>query len=230
MQYLEASAIGLRAACLRLKSPAYRTEFLVLPMIHIAMPEFYAAVRAQVARCDVVVCEGVRTFRVWLMTLSYRLMPLRRRLGLVLQRDALVLADLPVERVHGDVTGVEFDASWKRIPWHFRVAVLVLAPLYGAWLYFTASRASIVRRSGRDDLDRSGIFMLNEEFGHAISTDRDSRLAEVLQGLLARDAPPRLVAIVYGGAHMPAVTDLLITRLKFQVAESGWIRAIDIEP
>jgi hypothetical protein len=29
---------------------------------------------------------------------------------------------------------------------------------------------------------------------------------------------------------MPAVTDLLITRLKFQVADSEWIRAIDIEP
>jgi len=50
-------------------------------------------VRLRLEACDAILFEGVKSWRVWVLTLSYSLVARRKRLGLVTQRDALSLKD-----------------------------------------------------------------------------------------------------------------------------------------
>jgi hypothetical protein len=199
-------------------------------MIHVGSAEYYAHVRSRLATCDVILFEGVSSWRVGVLTLSYRLMTRRKRLGLVTQSDALRLRELQAKLIHSDVSPATFAGYWTRIPWHLRMAFLVCAPLLGAYLYLTATRPSIGKRLSIEDIPLAGDgSSLDDVPGAraAIVTRRDERLIEVLEALLARSAHPSIVGIVYGAGHMKAVTDALVAKHHFRVARSDWIRVFD---
>jgi hypothetical protein len=83
MQIIEHSIVGTRSAVLRLKRPDTELQFLVFPMIHVASPQFFAAVAERLRRCDLLVVEGVagRSSLTWAITLTYRVMPANKRSG-----------------------------------------------------------------------------------------------------------------------------------------------------
>jgi hypothetical protein len=70
-------------------------------MIHIGSPDYYSQVHKELDECDIVLYEGVRTPRVRVLTLSYRIVARRKRLGLVAQ-DASLLRDLRGRLIHAD--------------------------------------------------------------------------------------------------------------------------------
>ena len=94
VQFIESSISGVRAAYLRLSAGPSSAEVCLLPMLHVGAPSYFAAVKEKLDACDVVLFEGVRTFHSWLLTRSYAIATHRKRLGLVLQRDALRTASL----------------------------------------------------------------------------------------------------------------------------------------
>ena len=47
MQYIESSVIGLRSAVFTLARPGTPLRFVVLPMVHVAEPDFYRQVAAR---------------------------------------------------------------------------------------------------------------------------------------------------------------------------------------
>lgn len=227
LQFIESSVLALRAAHYRLAHPARPTEFLLFPMVHIGSADYYAQVSARLAGCDAYIFEGVRSFRVYLLTLSYRLAARRRRLGLVTQ-DTLRLKSLDARRVHGDVSADEFGSHWARMPWHIRVALLVLAPLYGAYLYMTATRASIARKLNTEDLEsrkdilRAEVLPGLDDVAHH---SRNAHLVAVIEAEL--NGPARRIAVVYGAAHMRAVTRLLMDKHEYRVVHSEWLTVFD---
>jgi hypothetical protein len=129
MQFVESSVTGVRAAYLRLSAGPSSAEVCLLPMMHVGTASYFAEVRRRLDGCDVVLFEGVQTFHSWLLTRSYAIATHRKRLGLVLQWDALRTASLKPQRIHADVSSAEFAAAWRDIPLFQRVAVLLLAPL-----------------------------------------------------------------------------------------------------
>jgi len=195
-------------------------------MIHIADSSFYAAIRARLGSCDVVIVEGVRTFQSRLITLSYRIPARRRSLGLALQSEALRQSDLPGVTIHGDMDPESFALSWSQIPWIQRMAVLLLAPLFGVAMYLFASREYFTRRHTVDSLPdhrEQGLSQVRE----LIVDERDQRLVEKIESCLAeRRDDQRKVAILFGGGHMPAVVGLLTSRHAYRVVHSEWITAI----
>jgi len=195
-------------------------------MIHIADSSFYAAIRAQLSSCDVVIVEGVRTFQSRLITLSYRIPARRSSLGLVLQSDALRQSDLPGVTIHGDMDPESFALSWSQIPWIQRMAVLLVAPLYGVAMYLFASREYFTRRHSVDSLPDHRDQRLSQ-VRELIVDERDQRLVEKIESCLAeRRDDQRKVAILFGGGHMPAVVGLLTSRHAYRVVHSEWITAI----
>ena len=195
-------------------------------MIHIADSSFYAAIRAQLSSCDVVIVEGVRTFQSRLITLSYRIPAKRRSLGLVLQSEALRQSEFAGVSIHGDMDPESFALSWSEIPWIQRMAVLLLAPLCGVAMYLFASREYFARRHTVDSLpDRldPGLSQVRE----LIVDERDQRLIARLEScLVERRDDQRKVAILFGGGHMPAVVGALTSRHAYRVVHSEWITAI----
>jgi hypothetical protein len=232
VQFIESSISGVRAAYLRLSAGPASAEVCLLPMVHVGAPSYYAAVKAKLDACDVVLFEGVRTFHSWLLTRSYAIATHRKRLGLVLQRDALQTASLKPNRIHADVSSAEFTAAWRDIPLFQRVAILLAAPAYGLWIYCTATRESIGRGLSTDevesskDLDR---FEGRPEFETALKTLRDARLVEDLTSALAKHGTGARIGVLYGAAHMRAVSRFLTAQHRYRVVESEWIKVFDYE-
>ena len=58
MQYIESSVIGVRSAVITLKRRATPLRFVLIPMVHVAEPEFYREVAALAGECALIVAEG----------------------------------------------------------------------------------------------------------------------------------------------------------------------------
>ncbi|NKB31475.1 MAG: hypothetical protein GKR91_00035 [Pseudomonadales bacterium] len=161
---------------------------------------------------------------------SYKILQKKKSLGLELQSKALDIENMPIQKIHGDVTTEEFDKSWRQIPLWFRAIVLVCAPMYGIYRYIFTDRDSLAKDhsvesvSLKSDLDDS---QESIKFEEAILHDRDSKLVEVLEEhITTHGNKPETTAIVYGARHIPAVVALLSRKYGFKVTKSDWVQAI----
>jgi hypothetical protein len=230
VQYLENSLIALRAVHYTLRSSTGGPEVQLFPLVHIASAGFYSQVRSKLNECDVILYEGVRSLKTRILTLSYRIVARRKRLGLVCQRDALPLRSLRGRLVHGDVSTAEFNESWTRLPLGLRIVLAAAAPAYGAFLYLTASRESIGRRLSLDDLPSREDVLQSEKMSRAtevIGASRDAKLVSVLEPLLAPESNHKTVGVLYGAQHMIAVTEVLMGKHSYKVAASEWLNVFD---
>jgi hypothetical protein len=232
VQIIESSAFGVRAAIYRFEHSDSALQFELFPMIHIGERQFYDSVRARLSECDLVLYEGVSSSRAWALALSYTLIARRSRLGLVSQRDALPRSSIQSRLVHADVSAPEFDALWRRVPLRQRLLVSIVAPFQGAWGYLTATRESLARRCGTDDLKSRDDVLEDEDLEalrEAISTRRDSHLLScVLKCHDEHASSRRRAAVLYGAGHMPAVVRLLQDRLGYRVTRADWLTIIEV--
>lgn len=199
-------------------------------MIHIGSPEYYAEVRTRLKGCDLILFEGVRTFSGKMLTLAYRLVARRKRLNLVVQNVALPLRGLAPRLICADVSSGEFQENWASIPWHLRLALVVGAPIYGAYQYLTATRESIGRRLSTEDIqsrEDTQLREMNPEFHKALLDRRDAKLSAAVEAVLAEPKSLAVVGIIYGAAHMRSVTDLLVSKYGFRVAHAEWLTVFD---
>lgn len=182
--------------------------------------------------CDVVLFEGVRSLRAWMLTRAYSIAAYRTSLGLVRQRDALVVPLLRQRKIHADVSSEQFSAAWAGIPLYQRVLLLLGAPLYGLWLYFTGTRHSIGRGLNTEELESKRDFERFEgtlELENVIATTRNLRLVEEVSAAVEKNGVGKRIGILYGAAHMRVVSRLLTSKYRYRVVESDWITVFDYE-
>lgn len=226
MQFLENSIIGLRAACHRLRAGPTSPEVCLFPMIHAGAPEYYAEVSRRLAVCDVVIFEGVRSFHSWWLTRSYTIATRRKRLGLVLQSDGIDYALVKSRGIRADVTAEQFARSWAEIPLSQRLALQVLAPLYGIWVFLAGTRESIGRSLSVEEVEsQQDVDLLDSipEIHNALHTSRDARLIEELSAAVEKNGATTRIAVIYGAGHMRVASRLLTDKYKYRVVESEWI-------
>jgi hypothetical protein len=230
LQYIENSAIALRAAHYTLAGNLPGLTVQLFPMIHIGSSMFFSAVQARLNTCDVVLYEGIRSPGAWILTLSYRIVARRKRLGLITQSQGLSMKNLRSMLLHADVDAKEFGIAWARIPWYWRLGILTVAPLFGVIRYLTATRESIGKHlsledvPSRNDTDRGDG---PPGLEHALGASRDTKLIAALEAQLASAGRAKSVGVLYGAAHMKAVTDLLIVKYGFRVIAAEWLEVID---
>jgi hypothetical protein len=232
LQYLENSLLSLRAVHYTLKGPTAGPEIQLFPMVHIGSAAFYAQVRSRLERCDVILYEGVRSPKVRILSLSYQLAARRKRLRLIGQNESLQLNSLPGQLIHADVSSLEFHTEWARIPLRYRLLLALGAPLYGAYLYLTATRESIGRHLSLDDQSSRDEALRREEWqgvDEAIVTTRDAKLLSRLETLISAEGSYPIIGILYGAGHMPAITDLLMGKYHYRVSASEWLDVFEYE-
>jgi hypothetical protein len=198
-------------------------------MIHIGSAEYYSQVHKKLDECDVILFEGVKTFRARIIALSYRIVARRERLGLVSQ-DASLLRGLRGRLVHADIAPAEFNDNWSQVPWHVRLAVLLIAPLYGSYHYLTASKESIGKQMKREDLASSDEITRGDfapALDAAIVSSRDAKLVASIGSVIASANASTTVGIVYCAGHMQAVTAALMEKHHYRVNSSEWLTVFD---
>lgn len=224
--------MGLRAACYRLSSEKHPAVFLLFPMIHIGTSEYYRDVFSRLSECDVVLFEGVHSFRTRLLTTSYRWVAKRSRLNLATQSQDLKLADLPVRFVHADVTGGEFEQGWREIPRTQRVALMCLSPLYGFWLYLTASRESLGKHLGLEDLPSRDDTLHQAHkvgFERAFLGPRDRKLVSCIDEVIHEGGVSQTIGVVYGAAHMRSALHHLMAERNYRISGCDWLTVMGYE-
>lgn len=224
--------MGLRAACYRLCSEKHSAVFLLFPMIHIGTSEYYRDVCSRLSECDVVLFEGVHSFRTRLLTTSYRWVAKRSRLNLATQSQGLKLADLPSRLVHADVTGGEFEQRWREIPGTQRIALMCLSPLFGLWLYLTASRESLGKHLGLEDLPSRGDTLHQAQkvaFERAFLGSRDRKLVSCIDEVIHEGGVSQTIGVVYGTAHMHSALHHLMSERDYRVSSCDWMTVMGYE-
>lgn len=231
MQIVEVTDLAVRAVVFTLGTRGSALSFVVFPMIHVGSPEYYREIRRRVARCDVIVEEGVgRSDARDLLTLGQQAIRLNRRIGLVSQD--LTLDALGIPLVRPDMRGPDFDRGWQELPWWQRVGLWSVTPVYAAYLSMFGTREDIARCLAMDDLpseEELSSWDLMPEFDELIMDRRDALLVKALGDLHEkRSAEPISVAVVYGARHVRAVLYALDRLYGYRVRNAEFVTVFDL--
>jgi hypothetical protein len=232
MQIIENSIIGTRSAVLRLHRRGSELEFVVFPMLHIAMPSFYEEVARRLRDCDVLVVEGVigESVAGSLLTLSYVVIPLDKNSGLI--EDNIPYGELGVPLICPDMTGEEFDEGAQQLPLRTRLLMFGLAPIAGAALnLFNARERLLLSRDIEvNDLPTAAEELESDEmtsFRDLLLGRRDDKVVAALTELhTTRSTEALQVAVVYGAAHVPGIVTGL-SSLGYRVISADWITVVE---
>lgn len=229
MQIIEQTDLGVRSAVMTFERADSAVRFVVIPMMHLALPSFYREVHRRLQTCDVVIAEGVGGTRTRVITLAYRLAGRFRRGGLVQQSEALDLSKLGNEIVRPDLSAEEFATGWTAISWSVRWTVFVVVPLVALAMVVVGPLRLMGANLALDDLPSA-----NEEDAEIEQLDRllldtrDQRLvAEILRQAETHraDSQPWFVGVPWGAAHVRAIAPALIGR-GYQIRKAEWIKMI----
>lgn len=226
MQVIDTGTLGTRSAVIRLRRRGSSLHFVIFPMLHVATPEFYAEVTRRLEDCAVIVAEGIsgRSVLTRALTMSYRVIPANRRLGLVKQDIDYAALGVPV--IRPDVTGREFGRSWRTLPLWYRLLVWCCLPMIVLVQFFGGRKRLLAPTVVVDDEVTGSDFddRVDEVFGG----ERDERVLLALAELHRTRSAERIdVAIVYGAAHVPALVQRLADTLGYRPRSADWITVVD---
>ncbi|WP_329297299.1 hypothetical protein OG410_01050 [Streptomyces sp. NBC_00659] len=230
MQIIEVTGYAVRSAVITMRRTGTPLEFVIFPMLHVASSTFYSQVRIRLRECDLIVMEGVRgrSAAVSALTLAYRFTPMRRRNGLQLQRDELLIpGDVPV--INPDVTAAEAIADLKEMSRWTYLLLLVAAPVMGLVFALRGPRAFLDEDLVVEDLPSTlrAEMLADDPLVHALTDRRDQRLLDALGEIHAeRGGEPIRVAVVYGAGHVPATVSGLMDRYGYRPREAEWLTVL----
>lgn len=234
MQITEVTGFGVRSAAIRLRRDETPMQFVLFPMLHFAAPSFYAEVRRRLRECAVIVAEGISgpTLQANAMDFANRYFPHGRQRGIVGQSDEAVLPKgIPV--IRPDVPPAEPALDLRGIPGLKQLAALAGVNLslvtsvhvISAALVIAGPRALCSKALETHDFP----FTAQEEqiadtAPYAVLGGRDQKLvAELVRLHEQRCREPITVGVVYGAAHMPAVSNALMERYRYRPRSAEWM-------
>src|SRR5262252_6873539 len=134
MQFIEKNSADVRSAVYRLGKPGSGLKFLLLPMIHVGSTKYYQEVRSRLEECDLILAEGVPSKKAKFLTYSYQIVRNIKRMDLVAQQEALVMAGLKGKIMNADMNLTAFDQGWSSLPFTLRAMLTAGVPMYMAFL------------------------------------------------------------------------------------------------
>ena len=235
MQITEVTDLAVRSAAITMRREETPMEFALFPMLHVAAPSFYAQVRRRLRKCAVIVSEGMSgpTLQSNAMDFAHRAFPRGKAHGIVGQTDEAVLPEgIPV--IRPDVPPAEPGIDLRGVPGLGRMAKLMglnLALITNAHVICTAIAVAGPRVLCSKDLEiHDFAFTAREELNadtpmaHMLTDDRDRELLAALTRLHEqRCREPITVGVVYGAAHIPAVSNGLLERYGYRPRDAQWM-------
>lgn len=231
MQIVEVTDLAVRVVIVKLGRRGSALSFVVFPMIHVGSPQYYQEIRRRVARCDVIVEEGVgRSDAGDLLTLPQQAIRLNRRIGLVNQD--LKLKALGIPLVRPDMSGPDFDRGWQDVPWWQRAGLRAVTPVYAMYLSMFGTREDLARHLAMDDLPTEEELRDQDsmpELADLVVDRRDALLVEALADLHEkRSTEPISVAIVYGAGHVRSVVHALNRLYGYRVRNAEFVTVFNL--
>jgi len=232
MQFIEKNSFNVRSVVYRLKKDGSALEFLIFPMIHVGSKEFYEEISRRLASCDLILAEGVKSRRVNLITLSYRIVKHIRRIDLVTQHDGMRVETFRAKILNTDIDGAAFDERWSSLPISLRLQFIVLVPICVVYLFLFGTRETLADYVALDDLPSPEEILSDNEnfdaFDSLIINERDRILIEHVTKLEDQQNGAKQIGIVYGARHMRNTMRFLMQELDYRVAKAEWVKVFDL--
>jgi hypothetical protein len=232
MQFIEKNAFNVRSAIYSLKKDGSAHEFLIFPMIHVGSREFYDEISRRLASCDLILVEGVKSKRVNVLTLSYRIVSHIRRMELVTQHDGMQLESFRAKMLNTDIDGAAFDERWSALPISLRAQFIVLVPICVVYLFLFGTRETLAENIALDDLPSDEEILSDDEDFEPLDSlmidERDRILIEHVTRLEGQQNGARQIAIVYGARHMRNTIRFLMQKLNYRIAKAEWVKVFDL--
>jgi hypothetical protein len=233
MQFIEKNSFNVRSAIYRLNKGDGGLEFILFPMIHIGSKEFYDEVSQRLAKCDLILAEGVDSKKANLLTRSYRIVKKIKRMDLVTQREGMKISGFREKIAHSDMKGPVFDERWSALPLKLKAQIFFLVPVYVIYLFLFGTRETIAENIALEDLPSSQeVLWQDDDFDKLdalLIDERDRRLIRNIEGLHQTNGKDKkIVGIVYGAMHMRNVTSFLLRKLDYRVAKAEWVKVFDL--
>lgn len=233
MQFIEKNSLNVRSAVYYLKTDDAGLEFLLFPMIHIASKEFYDEVSRRLAACDLILMEGVNSKRANLLTLSYQIVKMIRRMDLVTQQEGMNISQLREKVINTDIEGHIFDEHWTALPLSLKSQLLLLIPFCVIYLFLFGTRETLAENIALEDLPSSDEILFQdknfEKLDGLLIDERDRKLINQIEKLHeSTRSEKKTVGVVYGALHMRNVIGFLLHRLNYKVARAEWISVFDL--
>ena len=233
MQFIEKNSFNVRSAIYRLNKEGEGLEFILFPMIHVGSQEFYDKVSDRLAKCDVILAEGVESKKANLLTCSYRIVKKIRRMDLVTQQEGMRVASFRGKLMNADMEGHAFDEQWSSLPLALKAQIFFLVPVYIIYLFLFGTRETIAENIAVDDLPSSNEVLLQDDdfdkLDALLIDERDRRLIRNIASLHeANGQDKKTVGIVYGAYHMRNISSFLLHKLKYRIAKAEWVTVFDL--
>ena len=233
MQFIEKNSFNVRSAIYHLQKDGQGLEFILFPMIHIGSQEFYDNVSDRLAKCDLILAEGVDSRKASLLTRSYRIVKRIRRLDLVTQQEGMKVASFRDKLMNADMEVRAFDERWSSLPLALRAQIFFLVPVYVIYLFLFGTRETIAENIAVEDLPSSNEVLLQDDDFDKLDAlfidERDRRLIRNIANLdEANGKDKKTVGVVFGAMHMRNVTSFLLYKLKYRVAKAEWVTVFDL--
>ena len=206
-------------------SADYELEIILLPMIHIGEKQYNDKVKKCLEGCSQFLYEGVPGTTAKFITASYKLLTYRKDLGLVCQSDYLSRKDFSGKAIHADYDQQAVNESSKNLTFFQKYMLMAIAPCYGIYRYFTATRSSLAKRLTIDDLKsrkETLQFEDHDELESFIHSEPDKKIYKSISDQLDKVGKGRL-GILYGAGHMGSIVNYLREMHDFKVSSSEWL-------
>lgn len=235
MQITEVTDFAVRSAAITLRRDETPMEFVLYPMVHFAAPSFYAEVRRRLKACSVIVSEGVSgaTLQSNAMDFVNRYLPRGRQHAVVGQSDQIVLPEgIPV--IRPDLPPAEPALDLRDVPGLGRMAkvmglnlaLVTSAHAVGVAIALAGPRVLLSEDLAVHDFPFTAREEQLDEFpGSDVILDARNRLLLDALTRVHRQhcREPVKVGVVYGAAHMPAVSNGLGERYRYRPHDAEWM-------
>jgi hypothetical protein len=233
MQFIEKNSFNVRSAIYRLKKDDEGLEFILFPMIHVGSQEFYDEVSQRLAKCDLILAEGVDSKKANLLTRSYRIVRKIRRMDLVTQQEGMNVSSFRDKLMNADMEGRAFDEHWSSLPPALKAQIFLLIPVYVIYLFLFGTREIIAENIAVEDLPSSNEVLFQDDnldkLDALLIDERDRSLIRNIVSLHeANGSNKQTVGIVFGAMHMRNVTSFLLHKLKYRIAKAEWVKVFDL--
>jgi hypothetical protein len=191
----------------------------------------YQSVTTRLAGCDLIVAEGITGTSVtaWALTLAYRLPAHRRRLALRVQNIDYGSLGIPV--IRPDITARQFRERWRSVPVLHRLAVWCLVAPFAVSFALLGTRRTRSRHVAPKTCPtpiEAQARQLLPQLTELSLDQRDALLADWLASVHEEHHNENFdVAVVYGAAHMPAITHELLRRYSYRPRTAEWLTVFD---
>ena len=230
MQFIEKNSFNVRSAVYHLKRDG-GPDFFLFPMIHVGSQSFYDEIARRLMACDLILAEGVASKRANLLTLSYRIVKLIKRMDLVTQQDAMKGGAFRTKITNADMAGNAFDTRWSLLPLFLRMQLLFLLPVYILYLFLFGTRQTLAENIALEDLpSQDEILLEDERFADLDSLLIDERDRTLLGNIkrVYESGGTQTIGIIYGARHMRNAVDFLMRNLNYHVANAEWVTVFDL--